>query len=785
MATALATVLGFPRIGKKRELKKALEGYWAQKLTGDELAHTARELRRRHWQGMKEAGIDHIPSNDFSLYDHVLDQAVTLGVVPPRFGSIADPTARYFAMARGLQDPATGTDVAALEMTKWFDTNYHYLVPELAPGQVFSLDASRILAELEEANAAGVAPRPVLLGPVSFLLLSKLAADEAAAPAAPAAAPAASTLSLLPAILPAYEQLLGALARAGVRWVQLDEPCLATDLSEPARAAYGEALPRLARWAGRPSVVLTTYFAELGENLPLAAGAGFEALHVDLVRAPGALDAVLAALDRATCLSLGVVDGRNVWRCSLDAAHALVRRAVEQIGEARVWVAPSCSLLHVPVDLAEEAQLPGDLPTWLSFAAQKLVELRALAGAAHAPDPDSVPAVADHFARARDAAASRATCPLVRNPDIRRRAAELSPAMFHRGAPFAERAAEQRARLALPLLPTTTIGSFPQTAEVRAARAAWRAGKLDDAAYQAQLRAETARCIARQEALGLDMLVHGEFERTDMVEHFGQLLAGFAFTEHGWVQSYGSRCVKPPILFGDVARRQPMTVAWARYAQSLTPRPVKGMLTGPVTILQWSFVRDDQPRQDTCFQIALALRDEVSDLEAAGIAAIQVDEPAIREGLPLRRAAHAAYLRWAVDAFRLATSSVRGATQIHTHMCYSEFGDILDAIAELDADVLSIETSRSRMELFRDFRRVGYPNEVGPGVYDIHSPRVPTTEEIVDLLVRAAAVLPARQLWVNPDCGLKTRGWPEVEEALGRMVLAARRLRRELAERPQ
>ena len=763
---ALATCLGFPRIGLDRELKKALEAHWSNKATAEALHDTARALRRRHWQAMAAAGIDHVPSNDFSLYDHVLDTAVLLGVVPARFRAIADPTARYFAMARGLQDPASGTDVAALEMTKWFDTNYHFLVPELEAGQRFALDPARVLAELAEARAAGVEPRPVVLGPVSFLLLSKMAGS-------------GHPLELLDAVLPSYEALLAALAAAGVGWVQLDEPCLVTDLDAPARAAYGAALGRLAGLAARPRVVLASYFGALDDNLALATG--FEALHVDLVRAPEQLDAVLAALGERTILSLGVVDGRNVWRCDLDAAHAIVGRAVRAIGAARVWIAPSCSLLHAPVDLAREHALDPELRTWLAFAVQKLAELRALADAADgAAQPPGTGPAAEAFGAARAALASRRASRRVFDPAVRQRVALVDDAQLHRASPFAQRIAAQRARLKLPVLPTTTIGSFPQTSDVRGARAMWRAGKLADDAYQAFLRAETARCIARQDAIGLDVLVHGEFERTDMVEHFGQLLAGFAFTEHGWVQSYGSRCVKPPVLFGDVARPRAMTVDWARYAQSLTARPVKGMLTGPITILSWSFVRDDQPRRETCAQLALALRDEVADLEAAGIAVIQVDEPAIREGLPLRRRDRAAYLRWAVDAFRLATSCVRDDTQLHTHMCYSEFGEILEAIAALDADVLSIETSRSRMELFGDFQRAGYPNDVGPGVYDIHSPRVPTSDEILELLRRAAAVLPVERLWVNPDCGLKTRGWPEVELALARMVEAARRMRREL-----
>lgn len=782
---ALATCLGFPRIGPDRELKKALEGYWSKKLTVIDLRRRAAELRARHWTAMKQAGIDHIPSNDFSLYDHVLDTAVMLGVVPERFRAIADETQRYFAMARGLQDAATRTDVPALEMTKWFDTNYHYLVPELEPDQEFAVDPSRMVAEIDQARTVGVEPRPVILGPVSFLLLSKMARDNTLR----------SPLALVDAILPAYERLLQVVAAAGVTWVQLDEPCLVMDLDRDTSHVYEQVLGRLSRCEARPKLILATYFGDLRANRPLALAAGFEALHVDLVRAPEQLEPLLAgianpgsagvsstpdegvrrSIDSRTIVSLGIVDGRNVWRTDLDRAHGLVRRAVERVGTDRVWIAPSCSLLHTPVDVETEVNLDAELRRWLAFATQKLVEIRALADAAALTVPPATPV----FAASRESAAIRRQSTKVHDPKVAARLVAVDDTMLRRHAPFAARIAAQQARLGLPVLPTTTIGSFPQTGDVRGARAAWRAGKLADTEYQNFLRTETSQCIARQEQLGLDMLVHGEFERTDMVEYFGQLLSGFAFTDFGWVQSYGSRCVKPPILFGDVSRPAAMTVDWSVFAQSLTTKPVKGMLTGPVTILQWSFVRDDQPRRDTAMQIALALRDEVRDLESAGIAAIQVDEPAIREGLPLRRSEHAAYLRWAVDAFKLATCVVRDDTQIHTHMCYSEFGAILEAIAALDADVLSIETSRSRMELFVDFRRVGYPNQVGPGVYDIHSPRVPTVDEIADLLHRARAVLPVAQLWVNPDCGLKTRNWPEVEDALARMVTAARRVRAE------
>jgi 5-methyltetrahydropteroyltriglutamate--homocysteine methyltransferase len=716
---------------------------------------------------MKGAGLDHIPSGDFSLYDHMLVMAVAVGAIPEPYRAIGAPLTRYFAMARGLQDPDSGVDVAALEMTKWFDTNYHYIVPELEAQQSFRLDARKILSEIDEARALGIEPRPVLPGPVTFLLLSKLA---------PGAGKATTPLGLLDALLPVYGELLRLLGAKNVPWVQIDEPALVLDLNERSKQAYRHALERLAAGKSRPRILLATYFGALGDNLPLVAGAGLDGLHVDLVRAPEQLEAVLVGLGPQMLLSVGVVDGRNVWRTDLDVAHGLVRRAVKALGADRVLVAPSCSLLHVPVDLAAEHKLDPDLKSWLAFAVQKIDEVRALADGA-----GREAARGPRFDETRASLAHRRSSPRTVNPQVRARVAAVNEAMLHRSAPFDLRVRQQRARFSLPVFPSTTIGSFPQTAEVRAARAAWRAGRTTSDEYDLFLKTEIRRCIEKQEALGLDVLVHGEFERNDMVEYFGEQLDGFAFTENGWVQSYGSRCVKPPVLFGDVFRPRAMTVEWSRYAQSQTRKPMKAMLTGPVTILQWSFVRDDQPRRATGTQIALALRDEVMDLEAAGIPIIQVDEPAIREGLPLRTRDAPAYLRWAVEAFRLATSGVREDTQIHTHMCYSEFGDILDAVVKMDADVLSIETSRSKMELFLDFGRLQYPNEVGPGVYDIHSPRVPTSSEMLELLVRAAEVLPPSRLWVNPDCGLKTRGWPEVEAALANMVEAARQARAQLA----
>lgn len=754
------THLGFPRIGARRELKLALESFWKGDTPAQALHDTASSLRERHWRLAGDAGAEIVPCNDFSLYDHVLDSAVLFDAIPAshRAAFEEDPLAGYFALARGLQDGRR--DLRALEMTKWFDTNYHYLVPQFEAGQRFTLRGDKPLAELAQAHALGLQARPVLLGPVSLLKLGKR--NDGGDPR-----------ELLDNLLPAYAELLSRLKAAGAQWVQLDEPTLTLDLDDADRAAFRRAYAALAE-VDAPQRLLTTYFGALGDNAALAAQLPVEGLHVDLVRAPQQLESLLPLLPEQRALSLGVVDGRNIWRADLDAALSLARRA----GERARWLAPSCSLLHVPTDLALERKLPTPLRQWMAYAKQKIEELRLLADVLGGDER-----AAQDLAAAASARAARLASPLLRNAQVRKRLAAVEPAMTRRHAPYPQRAQVQAQRLGLPLFPTTTIGSFPQTAQVRRARAEHKAGKLDDAAYQAFLEQETGQCLREQEALGIDVLVHGEFERNDMVEYFGEQLDGFAFTAHGWVQSYGSRCVKPPVLYGDVARPRAMTVQWTRYAQSLTARPVKGMLTGPVTILQWSFVRDDQPRADSCRQIALALREEVLDLESAGIAVIQIDEPALREGLPLRRADWPAYLAWAGESFRLAASGVGDATQIHTHMCYAEFNDIIEAVAALDADVISIETSRSRMELLDAFARYRYPNGIGPGVYDIHSPRVPDQAEMRELLDKALDVLEPTQLWVNPDCGLKTRGWPEVRAALQAMVSAARGLR-ESVEQP-
>jgi 5-methyltetrahydropteroyltriglutamate--homocysteine methyltransferase len=748
MSAIQTAVLGFPRIGRDRELKGALERYWAGGAEPQELLETAAGIRGRAWSEAREAGIDVIPSGDHSLYDHVLDAAWALGVLPER-DTAADPLAAYFAAARG------SASRPALELTKWLDTNYHYLVPELHAGQAFELDASHWLRQLEEAAALGIATRPVVLGPLSFLLLSK----GLAAPLGP-----------LDRLVPVYAELLAQLAAAGAREVQLDEPCLVAD---PPHAALEALAPtyRALRDAGPLELCLATYFGRPdADTLRSLLAAPVAELHLDLVRAPGLLEQALPLAGGELRLSLGLVDGRNVWRTDPDQALRQLDAAVEALGFERVRLATACSLLHVPYAAAREQRLDPELGGWLAFGDEKLRELALLASAAER-DSTGRDAV---LGPAREVAGARRGSARVADPAVRSRLAGLDGAAAQRRAPLTERAVQQGARLGLPELPTTTIGSFPQTAEIRRARRDHRAGRLDDDGYRAFLEREIAESIETQEQIGLDVLVHGEPERSDMVEYFGEHLAGFAITDHGWVQSYGSRCVRPPVLYGDVSRRHPITLDSWRYAQSRTTRPVKGMLTGPVTILQWSFVRDDQPRAETCAQIALALREEVLDLEAAGAAIVQVDEPALREGLPLRADEHAAYLRWAVDCFRLVVSGVRPDTQVHTHMCYAELGDVLPYLERMDADVISLEASRSHMEVLDELAAVDYRAAVGPGVYDIHSPQVPSAAEIGERLALAEQRIERSRLWVNPDCGLKTRRWEEVEPALRALVAAAR-----------
>jgi 5-methyltetrahydropteroyltriglutamate--homocysteine methyltransferase len=756
----VAANLGFPRVGAKRELKKAVEAYWKGESGEQALQLEAKNIRAINWNLQKNAGITEIPSNDFSFYDDKgLDMIALLGAVPARYkhsgGNVSLDT--YFAMARGAQ--SQGLDVQAMEMTKWFDTNYHYIVPEFESGQSFSISSSKIFDEYLEAKALGIQTRPVILGPVSFLLLGKTH-DESF-----------NRLDLLPALLPVYSEIFAKLKSLGAQWVQVDEPCLVLDLTPGAVAAYKNTYANLN--AAGLKVLVATYFGALKENLDAIIGANIDALHVDLVRAPEQLDDVLSRAGEKLTISLGVVDGRNIWKNNLANSLQIIEKAVAKLGKDRVQVAPGCSILHSPVDLASEVKLDDELKSWLAFGVQKITEICTISKAAGG-DKASVSAI---FAENEKAHASRKTSTRIHNDNVKNRASGVTKDMFERKSPYEERAKIQRNELNLPLLPTTTIGSFPQTAEVRSSRAQFKKGDLTEAQYEKFLQEETTRCIRFQEKIGLDVLVHGEFERNDMVEYFGEQLSGFAFSEFGWVQSYGSRCVKPPIIFGDVSRPHPMTVAWSQYSQSQTDLYMKGMLTGPVTILQWSFVRDDQPRSETCKQIALAIRDEVVDLEKAGIKIIQIDEAALREGLPLRRSEWAGYLAWAVDSFKLTASGVSDGTQIHTHMCYSEFNDIIKSIGEMDADVISIETSRSQMELLEAFANFKYPNEIGPGVYDIHSPRVPTQKEMEDLLRLALNNLSPQQLWVNPDCGLKTRGWKEVEPALVSMVKAAKAVR--------
>jgi len=762
---ALATIPGYPRIGKHRELKRALEGFWSGKRSAAELEATAAAVRAADWQAQRAAGLDLIPVNDFSLYDQVLDTVALVGAVRARYGWSGDRVDldTYFAMARGR---VGARDVRAMEMTKWFDTNYHYIVPELGPDTEFRLASDKPFRELAEARAAGLPAKPVLVGPVTFLLLSK-GDDEGFAPLP----------ALLDRLLPIYEETIRRLAAAGAEWIQLDEPALVQDRTPEELALVRRAYEALAAARGDANLLVQTYFDHVGGNYGMLVKLPVQGIGLDFVRGREEYLALLQrhGFARDKWLAAGVVDGRNVWASDLAAALELLRQVGQTVPSERLLVSASCSLMHVPYDVRLEEALDPEIRSWLAFAEQKLDEVATLTRALN----EGEASVADRLEANRQTIADRAASPRRTNPAVRARLAALPRP--GRAAPFPERSAAQRERLDLPPLPATTIGSFPQTPEVRAARRQFEAGELDAAGYERFIEDQIRRVIAEQEALGLDVLVHGEFERNDMVQYFGEQLEGFAFTHHGWVQSYGSRYVRPPIIYGDVSRPHPMTVRWITFAQSLTDRPVKGMLTGPVTILNWSFVRDDQPRADTCREIALAIRDEVGDLEAAGIRIIQIDEPALREGLPLRREDWDAYLRWAVECFRLAAGVAAPGTQIHTHMCYSEFGDIIDAISGLDADVLSIENARSDLEMLEIFRRHGYDKQVGPGVYDIHSPRVPPADEIAANLRATLTVLDPAQVWVNPDCGLKTRKPAEVSAALTNMVAAAKALRGELA----
>tara|TARA_R110002167_G_scaffold89012_5_gene240036 strand:+ start:24400 stop:26679 length:2280 start_codon:yes stop_codon:yes gene_type:complete len=749
--------LGFPRIGAQRELKFALESYWRGESTDEALEETAAGLRSLHWQQQQE--LDLVPVGDFSLYDQVLDMSFTLGNLPARIRTLAgSELENYFRLARGrAPQDSKNQDIAAGELTKWFDSNYHYIVPEFDANTRFQLDPSRLLSQVVEARTQGINAKPVIIGPLTYLRLGK-------------ARDGSDRLRLLPQLLQEYKALLEALQATGVEWVQIDEPILVTELEPQWQRAFAQTYHEL-RGTGL-KLLLATYFGELQENLQLACELPVDGLHIDTINGREEISKVIDWLPIHKVLSLGIVNGRNIWKSDLNGLLDWLEPIAKRLQE-RLWLAPSCSLLHVPVDLSTETLIAPDVRDWLAFAVQKLDELQTIACALrHGRE-----LFADALANNAAAITARNTSPKTQSPVVRQTMAQVEPSMASRQSPFATRATLQQESLALPLYPTTSIGSFPQTPEIRQARKRFRQGQLSDCEYEHFLKAEIRDCLQRQEAIGLDVLVHGESERNDMVEYFSEHLEGYTRSENGWVQSYGSRCVKPPILFGDVSRPTSMTVAWAAYAQSQTLKPVKGMLTGPVTMLNWSFVRDDQPRAQTCLQLALAVREEVLDLEREGIKLIQIDEAALREGLPLRRSQWEGYLEWAVECFRLSANGVADATQIHTHMCYSEFNDIMAAIATLDADVITIETSRSDMELLDAFDEFAYPNSIGPGVYDIHSPNIPEVAHMVQLMNKAAQRIPAARLWVNPDCGLKTRQWEEVAPALINMVQAALLLR--------
>ncbi|MEJ5048477.1 5-methyltetrahydropteroyltriglutamate--homocysteine S-methyltransferase [Chryseobacterium culicis] len=755
-------ILGYPRIGSKRELKKACEQYWSGKILLEELLNTGRTLCNQNWNIQKEAGIDLIPCNDFSYYDQVLDMSLVVGAIPSRYHEVVlkknnSELDLYFAMARGYQKE--GLDITAMEMTKWFDTNYHYIVPEFYKNQQFKLSSDKIFNEFAGAKQAGINAKPVIIGLVTYLLLGKEKEE------------GFDKLDLAGNLLSVYTEILTKLQEQGAEWIQFDEPFLALDLTEKAKETYLSVYSEIRKRFPKLKFIVATYFDGLKDNASLAVSLPVNTLHIDLVRNPEQLDGILNSIPENLSLSLGVIDGRNIWKNDFEKSLSFIRKAVDKLGSERILIAPSCSLIHSPCDLDFETNLNPEIKNWLAFAKQKVEEVVTLKELVSGTEKEHILEV---FEENKKAIESRRTSSLIHNDQVKQRSNAVTEKDAQRINTFKTRKEEQQQVLQLPLFPTTTIGSFPQTTEVRSWRAKFKKGELTAEQYDILLKEETQRTIRWQEDIGIDVLVHGEFERNDMVEYFGEQLEGFVFTKNGWVQSYGSRCVKPPVIFGDVSRPTPMTVYWSQYAQSQTEKWVKGMLTGPVTILQWSFVRDDQPRSETCKQIALAIRDEVVDLEKAGIRIIQIDEPAIREGLPLRKADWQNYLKWAVEAFRISASGVGDATQIHTHMCYSEFNDIIENIADMDADVITIECSRSQMELLNAFADFKYPNEIGPGVYDIHSPRVPSKEEMIELLRKAQNVIPANQLWVNPDCGLKTRHWEETEKALIAMVAAAK-----------
>jgi len=754
--------LGFPRIGADRELKFAQEAYWKGQSTRDELKAVGVDLRRSNWQ--IQADFDLVPVGDFSFYDQMLDMSFTLGNLPERVRDFqGDALDNYFRVARGRSTESADSHadctcgVAAGKMTKWFDTNYHYIVPEFTAETTFKLDSTRLTEQIREAKALGVKTKPVIIGPVTYLALGKSKDDS-------------DKLALLPKLLPVYQQLLETLAAEGIEWVQVDEAILVMELEAAWQQSFKDAYQFLN--TSNVKLLLTTYFGPLLENLSLVASLPVDGVHLDAINARDEVETLIQKLAADKVISLGVINGRNIWKSDLNSVLDWLEPIAKKLGE-RLWIAPSCSLLHVPVDLDSEDKLDLEVKSWLAFAKQKLDELLVIKAALEG-GRDSV---REELKSNQDAITSRRKSPRVDDPKVKAAISKIGKKLGERHSPYATRAQKQADILKLPKYPTTTIGSFPQTADIRRVRNQFKTGKVDKANYVAAMKGEIARCVQEQEVLGLDVFVHGEAERNDMVEYFGEQLDGYAFSKYGWVQSYGSRCVKPPILFGDISRANPMTVEWIKYAQSLTKKPMKGMLTGPVTILNWSFVRDDQPRSASCLQLALAIREEVLDIEKAGVQIIQIDEAALREGLPLRKSQWKEYLDWAVESFRITANNVADETQIHTHMCYSEFNDIIEAIAQMDADVITIETSRSDMELLEAFKNFKYPNEIGPGVYDIHSPNIPTEEQIIGLMQKAGERVPAERLWVNPDCGLKTRQWAEVIPALTNMVSAAKKLR--------
>lgn len=761
----VATNLGFPRIGENRDLKKLVENYWSKKINQDDLLKGAKDIRIKHWKLQKEAGIEqgHIPSNDFSFYDQVLDHIVLFNVIPEKYSNLEDSLQTYFALGRGLQIQDK-VDVPSLEMKKWFDTNYHYIVPEFGPDQKFKLNSTKPIEEFKEAKAIGITTKPVLLGPVSFLTLGKTSkANESFDP-----------LTLLDSLLPVYVELINSLVAEGAEWIQIDEPILAFDLKSEYKGYFEKSFEALSK-VKNVKYLLANYFGRYGPNLDIVSKLPIAAFHADLIRAPEEIEKVIkVAKEKKVILSLGLVNGRNIWITDLSKAVETAKKAVDVLGSENVFIAPSCSLLHSPHSLEREVKLKSEIKSWLSFAVEKLSEINTIAKAASGKESE----VSKHLESNKKIIEERKSSKLIHNDEVKKEVKNIKESDFKRKSEFTARWKVQQEKLKLPLFPTTTVGSFPQTKEIRLARQKNKKGELDEKEYEKFLETETEKCVRFQEKIGLSVLVHGEFERNDMVEYFGEQLDGYVFSQNGWVQSYGSRCVKPPIIYGDVSRPTPMTVRWSQYAQTLTSKPMKGMLTGPVTMLQWSFVRDDQPRKDTAFQLALAIRKEVVDLEKAGISVIQIDEPAIREGLPLRKEDWAAYLKWAANTFKLSSSGVEDSTQIHTHMCYSDFNDIFTTIQALDADAITIENSKSDLKLLSAFEQYGYSNSIGPGLYDIHSPRVPSVEEMEERLKGCLQYIKKELIWVNPDCGLKTRGWTETEKSLENLCTVAEHLRK-------